>query len=86
MIKYPWKRLSNDCATGGLVKIIETPNVKRKWIKEKMRRLLPLYEMTVSILSDTSLWPFIKHHITHSISVSYISIRLALALAIHSLG
>ena len=47
MIKYPWKRLSNDCATGGLVKMIETPNVKQKWIKEKMRRILPLYEMTL---------------------------------------
>ena len=70
MIKYPWKRLSNDCATGGLVKIIETPNVKQKQIKEKMRRLLPLYEMTVSILSDTSSWPFVKNHIAHSINVS----------------
>ena len=71
MIKYPWKRLSNDCATGGLVKMIETPNVKQKWIKEKMRRLLPIYEMTVSILSDTSLWPYIKHHRNHGIRVSY---------------
>ena len=71
MIKYPWKRLSNDCATGGLVKMIETPNVKQKWIKEKMRRLLPIYEMTVSMLSDTSSWPFIKHHSPHGIRVSY---------------
>ena len=71
MIKYPWKRLSNDCATGGLVKMIETPNVKQKWIKEKMRRLLPIYKMTVSILSDTSSWPFIKHHSPHGIRVSY---------------
>ena len=35
MIKYPWKRLSNDCATGGLVKMIETPNVKTKMDKRE---------------------------------------------------